>query len=213
MINQLLPELQNINLGDPRRNRRSEAIFKRIHLCPSLSFPRIFPDEAELEAFYRFIENPLVEKDAIVAPHLNATLERARGLDTMLLIHDSTKFVFSGNREGLFTSEKERNGSFWGHCSFAVDGLGRPLGVLRMHTWVRILTGYQKNLNNSSPILSCQRRLASRCRAALLDASLRWHDKDRNILDSSEPPLACLYDNRQYKKISFMPLFLSMGFQ
>ncbi len=138
MINQLLSEFQNIDLGDPRRKCRTEAILKRIQVCPSLSFPRIFPNKAELEAFYRFVENPFMEKDTIIAPHLNATLERAKGLDSVLIIHDSTKFVFSGDREGLFTSEKERSGSFWGHCSFAVDALcGRPLGVVRMHTWVR----------------------------------------------------------------------------
>ena len=138
MINQLLSEFQNINLGDPRRNRRSEVILERIQDCPSLSFPRIFPEKAELEAFYRFIESPYLEKDAIMAPHVNATHERIKGLDALLVVHDSTKFVFPGVRDGLFTSKKEHNGSFWGHCSFAVDGgTGRPLGVLRMHTWVR----------------------------------------------------------------------------
>lgn len=138
MIEQLLSEFNGIDLGDKRRNRRSEAVLSRLQAAPTLSFPRIFPIEAELEAFYRFVENPYIDEKAIIAPHIKATLERTKGLDTVLVIHDSTKFVFSGEREGLFTSKKELNGSFWGHCSLAVEGLtGRPLGVLRMHTWVR----------------------------------------------------------------------------
>jgi transposase-like protein/DDE family transposase len=138
MISQLIAEFRGLELGDKRRERRALGVLTRLVAGPTLSFPRMFPETAELEGFYRFIENPYIERGAILAPHIKATIDRTASLATVLVIHDTSKFVFSGERNGLFTSVKQTNGCFWGHCSLAIDASnGRPLGVLRMFTWVR----------------------------------------------------------------------------
>jgi hypothetical protein len=57
---------------------------------------------------------------------------------SILVVHDTTEFVFSGERSGLGHSNKKGKAAFLGHCSLAVAAdEGTPLGVLRMHTWVR----------------------------------------------------------------------------
>lgn len=98
----------------------------------------MFPIQAEAEAFYRFIESAYVTPESLMAPHIRATLERSKCSDLVFIVHDSTKFVFSGQREGLHSSQSSAITSFWGHCSMAVEARsGHPLGVLRMHTWSR----------------------------------------------------------------------------
>ena len=138
MIEQLLSEFKGINLGDKRRESRVLGLLSGIHSAPSLSFPRMFPETAELEAFYRFIESPYISSNDIKAPHISATLKRAKDASgKLIVVHDSTKFSFSGSRKGLI-SDKSGETSFFGHCSLLINhDQGEPLGVLRMDTWVR----------------------------------------------------------------------------
>lgn len=126
-------EFSNIKLGDKRLNSRVQQIVERLVEKPDASFPNVFPNPAELETFYRFVENPYVKSDQLFDGHKSATLQRCANHDQVLVIHDTTKFTFSGNRLSL----GDKN-SFPGHCSLALDKSGGvPLGVLRMDTWVR----------------------------------------------------------------------------
>jgi hypothetical protein len=126
-------EYSNIKLGDKRLENRAGRIVQRLVENPTASFPNIFPNQAELEAFYRFVENPYIESEALFEGHRSATLERCERHEEIFLVHDTTKFSFSGRRISL----KGSNG-FFGHCTLALSGDGtNPLGVLRMETWVR----------------------------------------------------------------------------
>jgi Transposase DNA-binding len=53
------------------------------------SFPKA-PDDAELEAAYRFFGNERVTPEAILAPHLRQSAKRSSQHDHVLVVHDTT---------------------------------------------------------------------------------------------------------------------------
>ena len=105
-----------------------------------MSFPKAFGDTAELEAFYRFVENEKVSFSRLLAPHVQETIKRSAGHDVVLSIHDTTEFDFSDGdeRKGLGRLRRLGHG-FLGHFSLAVaaDESRDVLGVLAVHPWVR----------------------------------------------------------------------------
>jgi hypothetical protein len=133
----ILSEFDGVSLGDARLNERALKIVARLQNKPSASFPRIFDKTSELEAFYRFIENPCVDNGSLLEPHITATVGRALECGNIIVLHDSTKFVFSGEREGLSRMEPFKSTCFFGHASLAFSTNNEPLGILRFKTWVR----------------------------------------------------------------------------
>ena len=94
--------------------------------------------EGELEAFYRFVGNERVTPDAILAPHVKATIDRMQAHEMVLVVHDTTEFSFGGKRDDLLHGSKGAS-HFKGHFSLAVsgDGMRTPLGVLNIDSFVR----------------------------------------------------------------------------
>ena len=107
---------------------------------PDAAFPEACATDAEVEALYRFLRNPRVSLAALIEPHVRATQTRCAGLGEVLVIHDTTDMVFTGEsaRDGLLPLSERRHG-FWLHAALAVsaDGLRAPLGLLSMMPFVR----------------------------------------------------------------------------
>lgn len=131
----IIGEFDDVDLGDERLNARLRLLAESLGRDPQLSFPDALEDSAELEAGYRFFNNPRIESAEILRPHVVAVGARLRAVQRVLAIHDTTEFVFGGKsaREGL---EGDR---FRAHFCLAVSGDGRrePLGVLAIDPWVR----------------------------------------------------------------------------
>jgi hypothetical protein len=87
---------------------------------------------AELEAAYRFFRNERVSLDALIAPHVDATVGRAVEVGSVSVLHDTTQFRFGGDsrRAGLGVLPMKGQG-FFGHFALAVSGNGerQPLGL------------------------------------------------------------------------------------
>ena len=142
-------DLADIELGDARLNRRAGRIIAAIHQRPTDSFPHIFDTDADLEAYYRFTNNPKVRAGAILASHAAASWGRAtnrRGV--VLLLHDTTEHTFEGDETRIGLSKRGKHPSFWSHVTlpFAAAGAPQAFGVvgLRAHlcdhgvwTWTR----------------------------------------------------------------------------
>jgi hypothetical protein len=138
MTNSVFAEFSGLILSDKRREARASLIVDRLAEDPKSSFPEIFPEKAELEAFYRFIESPYVEAESLYRPHIAATIARANAAKDLLVLHDTTEFIFGGERKNLSKGQRKLNTSFLGHFSLAFDFNGaEPLGILEQHTWVR----------------------------------------------------------------------------
>lgn len=118
---------------------RAEQMARALVEQPGVSLPRAMGSTAAREAAYRFLGNRRVTLARVIAPHVEATAERARQARRVLVVSDTTEFRFSTEREGLgVLSGKSRDG-FVGHFTLAVSADGRrtPLGVLGLETIVR----------------------------------------------------------------------------
>jgi len=139
-VPQLSRELANVELGDERLNRRLGKLVDRMSERPGDSFPKAM-DDAELEAAYRFFGNERVTPEAILEPHLRATVKRAEAQKRITVIHDTTEFEFPGEaqREGLGRLLRPGQG-FFGHFALAAsaDGKRLPLGLLGLKTIFRV---------------------------------------------------------------------------
>lgn len=136
--------------GDPRLKRRGRFMLERWQENPGVGFPEIFADDSELEGAYRFFGNSNLGFDQLLRPHVEKTVERARHAeDEVLCIHDTSTFVFSGQREGLGFVNKNNSG-FLGHFTLvttrAPDSTPIPLGVAACSTWVRSETRSSKGV-------------------------------------------------------------------
>lgn len=130
-------------LGDARRTRRLQEVARVIEEMPDAGFPQIVESDGELEAIYRLLGNEDVKADAVLAPHIKATLGRAKEFPLCLMVHDTTAFEFSGDREGLGLTSGKQQG-FFAHYALAVlPGPARiPLGVAGLE---RITRKVRKN--------------------------------------------------------------------
>lgn len=134
----LADEFAGAKFGDERLTSRLGIIASRVERAPGASFPRMCATDAELEAFYRFLSNDSVSVESILAPHIEATIDRCGGFAEVLVLHDSSELSFSSPRERVGRLQASRSG-FLGHFSLAV-GLSAdctrhaPLGLLAFST-------------------------------------------------------------------------------
>jgi hypothetical protein len=136
----LTEEFSGAKLGDPRRARRLLWLAEQVGQSPGLSFPRIASTPSELEAMYRFFGSEHVEWQAVLAPHIEATVSRCEAERVVVVVHDTTEFSFPTEdaREGMGYLSGGARG-FEGHFALAVrtEGTGVPLGVLGLLPHVR----------------------------------------------------------------------------
>jgi hypothetical protein len=132
-IRPLADEFRNTDLGDKRRTKRLVRLAEAVSKAPSASFPTLARSDAELEATYRLLSNPSVQWKDVLAPHIDATAQRAAKYNEMLVVHDTTEMHFPGSapRRGLGHMSNQSQG-FYAHTALAVtaDGSRLPLGVL-----------------------------------------------------------------------------------
>lgn len=131
-------EFAGVDLGDARRAKRLRRIVTQLDRQPGTPFPQALASEADLEGFYRFVRNDQVSFDALLAPHVAATVARVLGDDEALAVHDSSEFRFGGKRAGLGRLMQSGHG-FLGHFTHLVsaDGQRSPLGTIAVETWTR----------------------------------------------------------------------------
>jgi hypothetical protein len=130
-----------MRLGDARLQRRLEFISKRVRQAPERSFPKLFADDTELEGTYRFLNNARVDPNAVLSQHIEETLRRASGEETVLVLHDTTTFSFGGecDRDEVGSIDGNSPG-FLGHFALAVTpGEARKvLGIVGMEPTFRL---------------------------------------------------------------------------
>ena len=132
-------EFSDVDLGDKRREDRARVIFGAWSAAPESSLPRAMKDCAGLEGAYRFFNNPRVDSDALVAPHVACSWQRAVHASAaglwVLAIQDTTELRFGGikEREGLGELMNKGEG-FYAHtgllaCLTKTAGPGGAVGI------------------------------------------------------------------------------------
>ena len=164
----VLAEFRDAKLGDARLNKRLDRIVGALVKRPDVGFPQAMTSVAELEAFYRFVESDRVDFDVLIAPHVQATVERVRLPPESVVIHDTTEFKFTTSRTDLGRLRKDGERAkkgFLTHFALALsaDEVRDPLGVVGAWPWLR-----------SADTPSSRRRTGHSYDAAAASEQARW---------------------------------------
>ena len=91
MCEGIAAELDGIDLGDERLNKRSKKILTGLAEAPELSINASFNGWSETHATYRFFSNDSFGPEKIREPHVEATKDRARKYPVVLAAQDTTE--------------------------------------------------------------------------------------------------------------------------
>lgn len=132
-------EMEMLDLGDPRRERRVIRILEQFAANPGASIPKACGTAADAKAAYRALSSEDISAEEIRRAHSRATVERTRGLKRVLVAQDTTSVDFSTRPkiEGLGPLEDARLRGMLVHTGLAMSVEGVPLGVLHQQVWSR----------------------------------------------------------------------------
>jgi Transposase DNA-binding len=167
--------MRGADLGDARRGDRLEQIAEALARKPSESLPQAMGDEAALEAVYRFLGNEGVSPAAVLAPHVEKTVERCRAVGRALAVMDTSEVRYSGEREALGYLTNDKGRGVYAHVTLAVTpGTREPQGVLHCETWAR--QGPKKKRKNATKASDSE--------------ALRWQRSAQAVHDLLPTPFA-----------------------
>lgn len=131
-------ELETLDLGDSRLNKRAISLVEAFSAKPTASIPKACGGWADTQAAYRFFSNEKVDWQAILAPHIQNSVVRMAAYDVVLCIQDTTELDFNGQKAtGLGPLSYERQRGMYVHPTYAVSTSREPLGVLDSWMWAR----------------------------------------------------------------------------
>jgi hypothetical protein len=132
-MNAIRQELDTIDLGDTRLDRRARTLLSRFAENPQASIPAACRGWSETDAAYKFFANTRVDAERILKPHAEATLERCRQEPVVLLVQDTTELDYTHDNlpiEGLgVLDHRDRRGMHL-HAQVAFTPEGCCLGVV-----------------------------------------------------------------------------------
>ena len=136
-------EFANLDLGDERRSARLCTLAQRMFESPKQNIQSACQGWAETIGAYRLLNNKHVNRDAILAPHRDATVERARLHDCVAVAQDTTELDYTKKKSlsGTGPLTKARRG-FHAHTQFVVTRDRLSLGVLGTHIYPREDEGF-----------------------------------------------------------------------
>jgi hypothetical protein len=135
----LAAELDGVDLGDQRLNRRARRILAKLGDKPTVSIPAACGGWGETRAAYRLFDHPQVSAERVLAPHIACTEERLRAHPRVLCIQDTTELDYT-KKKGIADLGPLNYESRWGlylHPTLAVTPERVPLGLLDLHRWAR----------------------------------------------------------------------------
>jgi hypothetical protein len=136
-------ELLSADFKELRLNKRFKVIANELSQQPSLPINQASSDWAAAKAAYRFFENPKVDHERIINPHILNSALRTQGHKRIVVVQDTSLLDFSKHRKtkGLgmmhtFDDGGELKGLIM-HATLALTEKGLPLGLLSEKIWSR----------------------------------------------------------------------------
>ena len=131
-------ETQGADFGDKRLNRRYELLLDRLSDKPTLSIPAACQSLAETMAAYRFCDNDKTSAAKVLQPHHDATVERMRAHDVVIVAQDTTEIDLTRRQEHVGGPlGKESRWGLFTHPLLAMTPRRVPLGVVSATIWSR----------------------------------------------------------------------------
>ncbi len=97
MCEGIAKELEGIELGDKRLNKRSARVIELLAANPEASVNAACGKWDDTLAAYRLFNNPAVEPAKILQPHLEATRRRMQEHPVVLVLQDTTELDFTAH--------------------------------------------------------------------------------------------------------------------
>ena len=128
----LYQELEGIDLGDKRLNRRARRLLEKLGNNPAASIPVACGGWDEIKAAYRLLSNEKVDGQKLLEPHYACTEERMRQHPIVLCIQDTTELDYTGKGDikGLGPLNYEARQGLYLHPTLAVTQNLLCLGIL-----------------------------------------------------------------------------------
>ena len=134
-------EFGAVVLADARLNRRCQMLANALCEQPTVPINQACEDWAATRAAYRFMDNPHVSPEAILAPHVQRTVARMTAYPLVLAIQDTTFFNYTAHPHtdglGEIGKKDQQQRGFGMHTTLAVTPDGLPLGLLTQACFTR----------------------------------------------------------------------------
>lgn len=145
-------EIEGAGFGDARLGERLRKLMGCLDRATGRPIPLACEDWANTKAAYRFLSNPSVSEEPILAGHFQATGRRAAATQGVLLVlQDTTEFVYQRTapesigytkhvNSGRDKEGRWRQHKLCGllmHASLAITLEGLPLGLTAARFWTR----------------------------------------------------------------------------
>lgn len=148
MQNWIEEEFAASDFGDARLDKRCVIVTDKLSRKPSESIPAACESWKDTIGTYRFFDNDNVTEKQILNPHRDATLNRIKEHEIVLLVQDTTEIDITRPIEKMPgagpLNERTRLG-FFNHVMLAVTPDAVPLGVVDAYIWSRDPDEFNKN--------------------------------------------------------------------
>ncbi len=118
----LVAELEGIDLGDARLNRRARRVLAKLGDKPTVSIPAACGGWDETRGAYRLFDQDRVTAQQVLEPHYGASQRRMAGYPRVLCIQDTTELDYSskGDLQGAGPLNYEARQGLYLHPTIAV---------------------------------------------------------------------------------------------
>lgn len=134
-------ELAHAQLSDPRLVKRLITITTSFAQHPTAAIPQACGSWGRTKAAYRFFDNDAVEPEAILAAHVQATVQRMQAHPVVLCAQDTTALNYSTHPQtrglGPISNNRDKTLGLFLHSTLALTPAGQPLGLLHARSWAR----------------------------------------------------------------------------
>jgi hypothetical protein len=134
-------ELERVDLGDCRLERRLRFVAEDLSRQPEYPINVASNDAASTKAAYRLFANERVTAEKILSCHQKKTLSRMQHESVVLAIQDTSYLNFTNHKKtrglGPIGDSSAILQGLILHSTFAVTPRGLPLGVLSHDCWAR----------------------------------------------------------------------------
>jgi hypothetical protein len=133
-------EIETLDFGDKRLNKRFKKLMDSLSRKPTLSIPGGCEGWTETIAAYRFFNNGKVAFDPVLKPHKDSTFKRINEYDVALMVQDTTELDMTRPNEHMTGAGPMNDNSrvgFFAHTALMLTEDGIPLGVIGADIWSR----------------------------------------------------------------------------
>lgn len=148
-------ELEGINIGDLRLNKRIMHLLEKASKQPLVSINKMFHTRKEVQACYRFFSNDLVDEAKIITPHIQNTFDRSSHHPVLLSLSDTTSLNYTTRKtqkDSGYISSNNAQGFFL-HANIVVTPDRLHLGIGSQKIWAREKEKPGRSLREYKPFI------------------------------------------------------------